>query len=153
MKQRISCRGIIFHDDQIALMYRVKKDRDYYTFPGGGLEKNETQEECIIREIYEEFGIDIVPIKLAYEYFSDKTIEYFYLCKWVGGTFGSGAGPEMINTNDEKGKHIPMLTPTSELENINLLPPSVKDELIKDVKQYGVLLSDDTKVINEKNSI
>ena len=41
-----------------------RKDyQEYYTFPGGGLEENETPQEGVIREIEEEFGIKVKVIK------------------------------------------------------------------------------------------
>ena len=61
---RIRVAGIIPMEDGFALMHRVgvikRKDyQEYYTFPGGGLEENETLEQGVIREIKEEFGIDV----------------------------------------------------------------------------------------------
>ena len=54
--EKIRVAGIIPMEGGIALMHRVgvlkqKEYQDYYTFPGGGLEENETTEEGTIREI------------------------------------------------------------------------------------------------------
>ena len=59
---RIRLAGIIPMGDGFAFMHRVGVKNhpigDYYTFPGGGKEGEETLEEGTIREIKEEFGID-----------------------------------------------------------------------------------------------
>ena len=65
---RIRVAGIIFMNNGIALMHRKdvikRKDyQEYYTFPGGGLEEGETPEEGTIREIKEEFGINVKIVK------------------------------------------------------------------------------------------
>ena len=62
-EKRIRTRAIIMHDNKIVSMYREREGRVFYTFPGGGKEGNESEEECVIREVYEEFGITIKPIK------------------------------------------------------------------------------------------
>ena len=88
---RIRVAGIIPMEDGFALMHRVgvikRKDyQEYYTFPGGGLDENETLEQGVIREIKEEFGIDVEVVKKLYEMNSEKfnQKEYFFLCKYVG---------------------------------------------------------------------
>ena len=82
--ERTRVAGIIFMDGGIALMHRVgvlkRKDiQEYYTFPGGGLEEGETLEEGTIREIKEEFGIEVKVVKKLYEMESEKFSqkEYF----------------------------------------------------------------------------
>ena len=63
---RISSRAIIFNDDEtsVLLMFRKKLDKtgvlkEYYAVPGGGLEDNESLENCAIRELHEEMNIKI----------------------------------------------------------------------------------------------
>ena len=54
---RISCYGIIIQGNNILLC----PQRDGYDFPGGGMNIDETLEECLIREIKEETGMIIRP--------------------------------------------------------------------------------------------
>ena len=63
MQKRVSCRAIIFDNERMVSMYRENGDRVYYTFPGGGMEKNETEEECVVREVKEETGASAKIIK------------------------------------------------------------------------------------------
>ena len=99
--ERIRVAGIIKINGGYAFMHRKnvikRKDfREYYTFPGGGLEENETLEEGVKREIKEEFGINVKVIKKLYEMYSEKfnQREYFFLCEYESGVFGTGNGPE-----------------------------------------------------------
>ncbi|MBU1145463.1 MAG: NUDIX domain-containing protein [Firmicutes bacterium] len=79
---RVGCRAIIQNKDLILLEYVNKLD--IYTLPGGGLEPNETLEECLKREVLEETGyhVDIIrPTVTVYEYFIDSTWEnHYFLC-------------------------------------------------------------------------
>ena len=51
--------SIIQKNNKFLLAQRAKKDTLYqkWEFPGGKLESRETYEECLKRELYEEFGI------------------------------------------------------------------------------------------------
>lgn len=68
----------------------------YWEFPGGKVEKNETHEQTIIREIKEELDSEIEPIKFlikiehTYDDFADgfkgfHITMYAYLCKLIKG--------------------------------------------------------------------
>ena len=142
-KQRTRVAGIIPMQGGIALMHRTnvikRKDfQEYYTFPGGGLEENETEEEGIIREIKEEFGIEVKIVKILYEEYSEKfnQREIFYLCEYVDGEFGTGDGPEFSNDpkHADSGNYIPEIININDLENILLLPPNIKERFIEDLK-------------------
>ena len=56
--KRVVSRGIIFIDNQVVLLKRIRKDGDkylhYFAIPGGGVESRETLEDACIREIKEE---------------------------------------------------------------------------------------------------
>ena len=56
---RPSVRGIIQKNGLIAMIHSLKYD--YYKFPGGGMEKGETHEETLIREVAEESGLQVIP--------------------------------------------------------------------------------------------
>lgn len=51
--------GVIEKNNLILLAQRGKRDHIYgkWEFPGGKVEDGETDQECLIRELYEEFGI------------------------------------------------------------------------------------------------
>lgn len=56
---RPSVRGIIIQDGKIAMVHSLKYN--YYKFPGGGIENNESQIETLIREVQEEAGLVVIP--------------------------------------------------------------------------------------------
>jgi len=60
----------LFLDDQL-LVYRRDEDKEIpfpgsWDFPGGGREGAESPEECVLRELYEEFSIKLPPERLLY---------------------------------------------------------------------------------------
>jgi len=58
----VTCAIIRNEDNEVLIVQRGEKsDHPFkWEFPGGKLKENETEEECIIREIKEELSIDIV---------------------------------------------------------------------------------------------
>ena len=146
MDKRISCRAIIINNGKMVSMYREKGDRVYYTFPGGGKNEDESLEGCVVREVIEEFGMTVEPIKLVYTYEDEKSIQYFYLCKWISGEFGSGVGEE-FQPDRNKGIYIPMMLDLNKLSELPLMPLNVRNTLIEDLKNFGSNLADTTKKI------
>ncbi len=60
---RIAARGLIRKDDKLLF---VSDDGKYWYTPGGRLEVNETLEDCVKREVYEETGLLVKPGPLLY---------------------------------------------------------------------------------------
>lgn len=56
---RHSARCINIKSGFVAMVHSVKYD--YYKFPGGGIEKNESKENAMIRETQEEAGLVVIP--------------------------------------------------------------------------------------------
>lgn len=56
---RHSARCITIRDGRAAMVHSLKYN--YYKFPGGGIEPNETREEALIRETAEEAGLTVIP--------------------------------------------------------------------------------------------
>ena len=141
--KRTRVAAILPMEDGFAFMHRkdVKKRDDYqeyYTFPGGGLEKGETEEEGTIREIKEEFGIEVKVVKKLYEMESEKfnQKEIFFLCEYVSGEFGTGDGPEFDNNPKyaDSGKFLPEIIKREDVKDLFLLPLEIKEKLIEDME-------------------
>ena len=140
MRERLA--GIVPMNGGFAFMHRVGVQNhpvgDYYTFPGGGREGEETLEEGAIREIKEEFGIDVEVVRKLYETENkEKEMkEYFFLCKYIGGEFGTGTGPEFTGDPKyaHKGQYLPEIISREDVENITLLPYVIRDKFVEDIK-------------------
>ncbi len=141
-KLTIRVAGIVPMDNGFVFMHRknVKRNKDYeeyYTFPGGHLEEGETLEEGVIREIKEEFGIDVKVVRNLYELENNKLNmkEYFFLCEYINGEFGTGEGEEFSNNPEYKdsGEYIPEIVKRENISNLVLLPLEIKEKFMLDL--------------------
>lgn len=151
--KRVSVRAIIIKDDKIYLMKRLKNGKDmFYSFAGGGIEDGETTSACVIREVKEEFGIDVKPVKLVYIYISKKNFELFYFCDYVSGKFGTGTGEEFDGSHPDN-VYIPEIIALSDLKKLPLKPAEIKGELIKDLQSGNLYNLDNVKEFLSKKII
>ena len=85
-KVREACRGIVIKNDKILLTYEVNTGQ--WFIPGGGLEINESLEDCCIRELAEETGYIVKPKKqylTINEYYEEWLfVSHYYICNYVG---------------------------------------------------------------------
>ena len=56
--KRPSVRGVIIRGNRIAMAHSLRYD--YYKFPGGGIDGDETHTETLIREVKEETGLTVI---------------------------------------------------------------------------------------------
>ena len=144
--KRIRVRAIIMQDGKLFSMYREKDGRIFYTFPGGGLEGEETEIDCVKREVFEEFGIIVKPIKKVYSYENTISVEYFYICEYISGEFGSGQGEE-YKPDRNNGIYIPKLIDIKNIPNLPLMPPEVASSFYEDYIENGQELRNDIKLL------
>ena len=145
MDKRKSCRAIVFIDNKLVTMKRIKDGRLYYTFAGGGLEDNESHSACVIRECEEEFGIKVEPVRHLYTYENDKTIQYYYLCKYISGEFGSGVGEEFMEDRN-KGEYEPTLMSLQDVSILPLMPPEIAKSVAEDGENFYINYNENIKV-------
>ncbi len=82
-KTRVGCRGIVADNSRILISHELNVD--FYSIPGGGMEKDETPEECCVREVLEETGYIVKPVKhflTLNEYYEEyKYIDHYFVCE------------------------------------------------------------------------
>ena len=135
-----NCRGIIIKNNKLVVMERKKNGRHYYTFPGGHVEKNETCEECIVRELMEELGIVVRPVRLIYGYEYKNSLQAFYVLEWLSGEIHT-TNAEEYQPVQNNGEYNPNVIDLNELNDKNLLPEEIKRQLLADLKTYGKTLN------------
>ena len=63
--KNINCRVAAFIIKDNKLLFAKNTNSPYYYLAGGGIEENETSEEAVIREIFEETGLELEVDKLV----------------------------------------------------------------------------------------
>ncbi len=93
-------QGAIVRGDRLLLIkhYSHASDRSYWVFPGGGIDADESEVECVAREMHEETGLEVAVERLLVDertpsdrfYRRQKT----YLCRASDGEPAAGSEPE-----------------------------------------------------------
>lgn len=124
---KVDVRGVVFKDNQI-LMVKEKKD-DKWALPGGFCDVGLSPSENVVKEIKEESGYDVMPIRLLalldknkhphppdpYHYY-----KIFILCEIIGGEATVGIETSSIQFFSED--NLPKLSTTRVTESqIHLL--------------------------------
>lgn len=93
-------QGAIVKDDKILLIRHTEHEsgRSYWVIPGGGREADETEIECVIREMLEETNLKVGVKHLLVESSLPNDATYrtlkTYLCSIVSGQASPGYEPE-----------------------------------------------------------
>jgi len=89
--------GIVVEDNRVLLVKRLNPPfRGVWALPGGFVETNETVEEAVEREVLEETGLKVKPVKLVGVYSDPKrdprrhTISTAFLCSRTSGRLKPG---------------------------------------------------------------
>ncbi len=62
MSHKYSCGAVLYRKNKNIFEYLIIKDsHGIYSFPNGHKEKGETIRRCVVREVYEEVGLDLEP--------------------------------------------------------------------------------------------
>lgn len=119
--------AIIIKDNKIFITQRGYGDqKDKWEFPGGKIEKGETPEDCIIREIKEELDADIRIIKklnvIEYNYPSFHLVMHNFIVQMKN--------PHILLREHEASRYVDL----NEVDTIDFLEA---DKLVlKDLKDY-----------------
>ncbi len=122
---------VISSEGKILLVRHRKGNRQYWVLPGGRLEYGETFEECAVREIKEETGLDVEVVRflfLSEAIAPDRSrhiVNVYLKAKEIGGVLKVGNEPVLAGVD-----YISM----DELENMTLFPP-VSEHILRNLSQ------------------
>jgi ADP-ribose pyrophosphatase YjhB (NUDIX family) len=108
--------AVIIENGKILLMRRVKPGEEYFILPGGGVDKGETIEEAVRREVKEEFCLDVKKCRflfalenLAVPQFvtihPGNRNDYYFLIEEYSGVPEIG-GPEKEKMTEQNQYHV-----------------------------------------------
>ena len=87
---RNSAKAVVLHENKILVNKCISRFGDYYALPGGGQRPGEMLTETVKRELLEETGYAVTPLRLSgiYERISEGRVEglchkiyFIFLCK------------------------------------------------------------------------
>lgn len=134
-----SARAIIIKDGRLLVMHRNKQGNQYYTLVGGKIEKGETAEQALVREVREETTLQLNQYRLVFIEKPDLRFgtQYIYLAEY-------NKGKAILPTNSmearisQQGKNLYRLKwlLLDQLSEYRLLSETLKRTIIKSMK-YG----------------
>ncbi len=133
---KIRAVGMVIKDNKILLMHRTTNGKEFWVFPGGGKEEDETVEEAIVREVEEEATIKCKIAKLLYthEYSDIGHKQYYYLCRYISGTPKLGKFNELQTMQEKDQTYEPRWIDIKKISNMLLYPLEIRDWLVEDLK-------------------
>ena len=85
-KTRAASRGVVLKGGMILASHAAVGD--VWMIPGGGIEKGETPEQAVVREVREETGCVVRPVRqflTISEYYDDvRYVSHYFLCEVIG---------------------------------------------------------------------
>jgi mutator protein MutT len=114
MNPKVRATAVLIEDGHILLAEQKVTESlsRSWSLPGGTLESGETLEECVIREIKEETGLDVVVDRLLYvcdRILDERHIVHItFIVKRVGGSLQVGIEPEVDANPIKSVKMVPL---------------------------------------------
>jgi len=122
MKVRVA--AILPEEDRILLAQHRRRGRSYWTFPGGHVKEGETLFHALVREMQEEAGLLIRPVRLLYaadvltpDYDHHHIVNLFFLVENLGN-IPSGTRPGLNEHLDRVA-----FVPVADIASLELYPP------------------------------
>jgi ADP-ribose pyrophosphatase YjhB (NUDIX family) len=138
---RKAARAIIIEDDKILVMYRNKHGSEYYTLVGGQAKDDETMEQALAREVYEETGMTVTNHRLVYieEHPAPYNEQYIFLCELAPH------GEAVIQEWSEEGGmnkhdaniHKPLWARVDSFSHLQFRSPQLQNAIIQAVGRKG----------------
>jgi ADP-ribose pyrophosphatase YjhB (NUDIX family) len=113
MEPRVRVTGVLIEDCKLLLTEQHVTQARNWSLPGGGLEYGETIEQCIIREVQEETGLDISVKDLLYvcDHFQRGAHIVHIILSLIrtGGALGTGNGAEFTLGKIKNVRMVPLV--------------------------------------------
>lgn len=141
-KTGIRASAIIIKKDKILLIHRKKEDKEYWVFPGGGVEEGENPKETVKREVEEETSLKVKSVEFAFEDIHpwDKKSHPFYFVEVEDGK--PVLGGEEAQKHSKDNWYHPEWVNLSDIPKANLVPESAKKRLVETWESQSKILYD-----------
>lgn len=150
---RIGIRAvaILIKGDKVLLIHRTRDGKEFWVFPGGGKEENESVEDSVVREVEEEASIKCKIIKLIYTHiYSDLGHkQFYYLCEYVSGNPKLGEYNELQTMKKEDQTYEPVWMKIEDLSKKLLYPLKIRNWPVND---YRTIFKDTPKTATLKST-
>jgi 8-oxo-dGTP diphosphatase len=135
---RVSGRVLLERAERLALIRRIRDRREYYLFPGGGVEAGETPADAAVREACEELGLHVAVVRQKARVFFGFGVQHYFTVRELGGRFGAGRGPEFTGAYPpERGHYEPVWLSLPEAAAVEVRPAPLMARLL--VEGFGFL--------------
>ena len=118
---------MVVNGDQVLVMKRHKRGRDYAVLPGGGIEDGETPAEAALRELHEETTLVAEIDRLLWTGWHNDRPAWYFLMTAVRGN-AELSGPEAIATRPDNSFELRWIT-TDRFAELGLHPPDIRGPL------------------------
>lgn len=135
-----AARAIIIENDRILVMHRNKSGSQYYTLVGGRVDQNETIEEALVREVFEETGMHVTDLQLVYTEIHPEPYneQYIFLCHVAphDDSIGVQEGSEEGLMNKHGANiHTALWANTKTFKNLPFRTPQLQEAIVKALKK------------------
>jgi len=133
--KNIRASAVVIHNNKVLLIHRIKNGEEYYVFPGGAVENNETIEETALRELKEETSTDASIDKLIYTWRSKESnhSQYYYLCKYISGELNldkNSVEAERMKVGEDDF-YEPCWVTLNKIKNLTVYPKELKEIILQ----------------------
>lgn len=86
---KVRATGVLIENNSLLLVKQKLSNNKNWSLPGGRVEPGETLEQALIREMKEETGLDVEPVRMLYvcdvEASANTVLHITFLTKRIGG--------------------------------------------------------------------
>lgn len=136
-----AARAILIENDMMLVMERIKNNQRYFTLVGGRKNDNETIEQCLVREIREETGLEITDYSQVYyePHTEPYNNQYIFICTVAPHAdikLGEYSEEAQLNQNPyQENKHTPMWVPVKSFATLPFRTPQLQEYIVKALKK------------------